>query len=89
MNHKNQAVREACTRSVSHVLANDTQGVVALEATRLVCKLVKDAQFKVRPEVLSVFTEQKGKQFEPKLVDILLDNIEQIEAIQTRYPDPV
>lgn len=54
VNHPNQAIREACARSVSHVLADDPQGIVALEGTRLLCKLIKDAQFRVRPEVLDI-----------------------------------
>ncbi|MBU2880037.1 DUF3369 domain-containing protein [Aliiglaciecola lipolytica] len=40
-------------------------------------------------KVLDTFKEARGKQFEPKLVDILLENIEKIENIQQQYPDPV
>ncbi len=39
-------------------------------------------------KVLKVFKEQRGKQFDPQLVDILLDNIDRIEQIQQSYPDP-
>jgi response regulator RpfG family c-di-GMP phosphodiesterase len=39
--------------------------------------------------VLEVFKQQSGKQFDPKLVEVLLENIYQIEVIQKRYPDPV
>ena len=38
-------------------------------------------------KVIEVFESERGKQFEPKLVDILLQNIEHIEAIQREYPD--
>lgn len=40
-------------------------------------------------KVLDVFKAERGKQFEPKLVDLLLSNIDDIEEIQSRYPDPV
>ena len=38
-------------------------------------------------KVLDVFKEQSGKQFEPKLVDLLMENIDAIEEIQASYPD--
>lgn len=38
-------------------------------------------------KVLNVFREERGKQFEPKLVDILIENIDQIERIQSAFPD--
>lgn len=40
-------------------------------------------------KVLDVFRAERGKQFEPKLVDLLLENIEAIEVIQATYSDPV
>lgn len=40
-------------------------------------------------KVLEVFRAERGKQFDPKLVDILLENIDAIEEIQATYPDPV
>ncbi len=40
-------------------------------------------------KVLDVFRGERGKQFDPKLVDILLDNIDSIEVIQQQYPDPI
>lgn len=39
-------------------------------------------------EVIDLIKEQKGKQFEPRLVDILLENIEQFAQIRDKYPDP-
>ena len=38
-------------------------------------------------KVLSLFTEEKGKQFDPELVDLLFEKLEEIKAIQTRYQD--
>lgn len=38
-------------------------------------------------KVIEVFKSERGKQFDPQLVDILLDNIDRIEEIQQRYPD--
>ncbi|GAC13540.1 DUF3369 domain-containing protein [Aliiglaciecola lipolytica] len=40
-------------------------------------------------QVLELFKQARGKQFDPRLVDILLNNIEKIEDIQKRYPDPI
>lgn len=39
-------------------------------------------------KVLGVIQEQKGKQFEPSLVDILCNNIDKVEAILKAHPDP-
>lgn len=39
-------------------------------------------------EVIQYFLDQKGKQFEPKLVDILLELQGQFVEIQEKYPDP-
>ena len=38
-------------------------------------------------KVIALFKEQKGKQFEPRLVDLLLENLDAIEQIQTQYKD--
>lgn len=38
-------------------------------------------------KVLELFKEQRGQQFDPDLVDILFNNVERIEAIQTRFPE--
>jgi len=38
-------------------------------------------------EVKEHIEQQKGKQFEPKLVDILFDTFDEVVAIRERYPD--
>ena len=38
-------------------------------------------------KVLDLIRDERGKQFDPKLVDILLDNIDDIVAIRDRYTD--
>ncbi len=38
-------------------------------------------------KVKAYFIEQKGKQFDPQLVDIVIDNFAQFEAIQVQYSD--
>ena len=38
-------------------------------------------------KVLDLFKEERGKQFEPKLVDILFENLTALEEIQSRYRD--
>lgn len=38
-------------------------------------------------EVANYFNEQKGKQFEPKLVDIVMQSIDKFERIQRKYSD--
>ncbi|CAB9522512.1 Nucleolar complex protein 3 homolog [Seminavis robusta] len=50
-----EEVSNACCSAVEHVFANDTQGEVALEATRILAKAIKDRGFKVRPSVLRTF----------------------------------
>ncbi|GAA5218619.1 DUF3369 domain-containing protein [Corallincola platygyrae] len=37
--------------------------------------------------IVALLKEQRGQQFEPKLVDIVLDNFDEIKAIRARYPD--
>lgn len=39
-------------------------------------------------EVLALLQRERGKHFEPKLVDLLLDNIDQFERIREQHPDP-
>lgn len=39
-------------------------------------------------EVVDYFKQQSGKQFDPQLIKVLMDNIERIEDIQQTYPDP-
>jgi len=56
MNNKQcQQVGDACCNSVAYVLKNDAQGDVALEATRLVAKMIRDCNFRVRSAVLRTF----------------------------------
>ena len=38
-------------------------------------------------EIVQFMREQSGRQFEPKLIDILLDKIEEFTAIRDAYPD--
>lgn len=54
-NGKSDAVSTACCQSIEFVFANDSQGEVALEATRQVAKLVKDRGLNVSPDVLRTF----------------------------------
>lgn len=39
-------------------------------------------------EVLSLLKSEKGKHFEPKLIDLLLDNIDEFTALRKDFPDP-
>lgn len=39
-------------------------------------------------EVLELIRKQRGRQFDPKLTDLLLDNIDEFVAIRKRFPDP-
>jgi response regulator RpfG family c-di-GMP phosphodiesterase len=39
------------------------------------------------PEVLAYVREQRGRQFDPRLVDIFLQNIDGLMAIRASYPD--
>ena len=54
-NRQCEEVGDACCASVQHIFATDTQGEVALEAARLVAKLAKDKQFRIRAAVLRTF----------------------------------
>lgn len=38
-------------------------------------------------QVRHFFSEQRGKQFDPQLTDLLLDNLDEFLAIRARYPD--
>ena len=38
-------------------------------------------------KLLKLFKEEKGKHFEPKLVDILFENIDEFLEIQKKYKD--
>jgi HD-GYP domain-containing protein (c-di-GMP phosphodiesterase class II) len=38
-------------------------------------------------KTLALFKEEKGKHFDPKLVDIMFKHIDEFEAIQTKYQD--
>ena len=49
------AVGDACCAAVQHVFANDAQGQIAMEAARLLSKLIQKKKFMVRPEVLRTF----------------------------------
>lgn len=40
-------------------------------------------------KVLEVFKGEKGKQFDPTLVDLLLTHIDRIEQVQQMHPDPL
>ena len=51
----NQCVGDACCNAIEHVFSHDAQGDVSLETARLVAKMVKDRNFRVRPAVLRTF----------------------------------
>lgn len=55
MSNPLQEVSEACCCALEYVFANDAQGEIALEAARLVCKVIRDRKFKVPPRVLKTF----------------------------------
>ncbi|QCU89307.1 HD domain-containing phosphohydrolase [Thiomicrorhabdus sediminis] len=38
-------------------------------------------------EIIEFIQQQKGKQFEPKLVDLLLENLDEIASVRERMPD--
>lgn len=40
------------------------------------------------PEILSFIESERGKQFDPTLVDILIKNIDEFSALRTQFPDP-
>ena len=50
-----EQVSNACCSAVEHIFSNDVQGEVALEATRLLSKAIRDRNFKVRAPVLKTF----------------------------------
>eukprot|EP00547_Thalassionema_nitzschioides_P015044 CAMPEP_0194238504 /NCGR_PEP_ID=MMETSP0158-20130606/5237_1 /TAXON_ID=33649 /ORGANISM="Thalassionema nitzschioides, Strain L26-B" /LENGTH=584 /DNA_ID=CAMNT_0038972775 /DNA_START=24 /DNA_END=1775 /DNA_ORIENTATION=- len=52
---QSEEVSEACCSSIEHLFRNDAQGDVALEAARLVCKLIRDRKFLIKPRVLQTF----------------------------------
>lgn len=54
-NQQSDSVRKACCDSIVFVFANDAQGDVALEAARLVAKVIKDRNLKVHSDVLRTF----------------------------------
>jgi len=39
------------------------------------------------PKVLQYLADEKGKQFDPVLVDILLSHLDEFIAIRDAYPD--
>ncbi len=39
-------------------------------------------------DIVGYFKHEKGKRFDPQLVDLLLENLEQFTQIRTRFPDP-
>ena len=39
-------------------------------------------------KVLDLLREESGKQFEPKLVDILLEHLDEFIAVRDAFPDP-
>jgi nucleolar complex protein 3 len=54
---KCEEIRTAACRAIAHVFQHDAQGTCALEATRLVAKMVKDVDYRVvDPQVLQTFT---------------------------------
>lgn len=54
-NRECDQVSEACCKAVEHIFEKDTQGEVAMEAARLVAKLIKDYKGIMRPEVVQTF----------------------------------
>jgi nucleolar complex protein 3 len=52
---KSEAVSNASCEAIEYVFSHDSQGDVALEATRQVCKLIKDCSFRVKPLVIRTF----------------------------------
>lgn len=51
----NSAVGDACCEAIKHVFANDAQGQIAMEAARLISRMIQKRNFRVRPEVLRTF----------------------------------
>jgi nucleolar complex protein 3 len=54
-NRECDQVSEACCKAVEHLFEKDTQGQVAMEAARLVAKLIKDYKGVMRPAVVQTF----------------------------------
>jgi nucleolar complex protein 3 len=54
-NRECDQISERCCKAVEHVFEKDTQGEVAMEAARLVAKLIKDYKGVMRPEVVQSF----------------------------------
>ena len=54
-NRECDQVSDACCKAVEHIFATDTQGEVAMEASRLVAKLIKDYKGVLRPAVVRSF----------------------------------
>jgi nucleolar complex protein 3 len=54
-NRKCPEVGDACCAAISHVFSQDAQGDAALEAARLVAKMIRDRKFCVRAAVLRTF----------------------------------
>ena len=50
-------------------------------------RVYKDAWMK--EDVLEFITEERSKQFDPKLVDIFMENVDEFFTIMDRYPDEV
>jgi nucleolar complex protein 3 len=58
MNNRScEKVSDACCQAVEHVFRKDAQGEVAMEATRLVAKMIKDYRGVVRPAVVRSFVK--------------------------------
>ena len=49
------SVGDACCQSIQHVFTHDAQGQIAMEAARLLSKMIQKRNFHVRPEVLRTF----------------------------------
>lgn len=56
-NRECDAVSDGCCQAVEYVFAKDTQGEVAMEAARLVSKLIKDYKGVMRPQVVETFSK--------------------------------
>ena len=51
----NSAVGDASCQSIEHVFTHDAQGQIAMEAARLLSKMIQKRNFRVRPQVLKTF----------------------------------
>lgn len=57
MNFKQcEEIPTAACLAMEYVFSHDAQGTTALEATRLVAKMLKDVHYRVQPQVLQTFT---------------------------------